>query len=55
MSKQSLLYGDNQIISRYHEITVHKKVENSMAVLGFHGMEALKGHAFIHFISSVFL
>ena len=26
--KRSLLYRDNEIISRYHEITVHKKINN---------------------------
>ena len=25
--KRSLLYRDNEIISRYHEITVHKKIK----------------------------
>ena len=33
--KQPLLYGDNQIISSYHKITVHKKEEKCMAVLSF--------------------
>ena len=28
MRKQPLLYQDNDIISRYHEITVHKKKKN---------------------------
>ena len=35
MRKQSLLYRDNEIISRYQEITVCNKEEKSMAVLGF--------------------
>ena len=35
MRKQSLLYRDNKIISCYHERTVHKTEEESMAVLGF--------------------
>ena len=38
--KQPLLYRDNDIISRYQEITVHKKKrKKSMAVLGFHRYE----------------
>ena len=35
MRKQPLLYRHNEIISRYHEITVHEKEEKSMAILGF--------------------
>ena len=55
MRKQSLLYGyvitksnlcyiDNEIISRYHAITVYIKKKKSMAVLGFRKVVSHPGH-----------